>query len=230
MKKRYHFKGVLMRLSFVVLLTACGNSENIVGTWVQPVPGLPKLKQGFVLEEGGKASSIDMATLRYETWQQEGSLLILSGKSIGNHQIISFSDTLSIEKQTRDSLVLKKGQLVFRYAREDAKSLGKTVESIPAAVITPAKKTQTVKGRLSIGPEVRSFIPEGSDDAYWVIDETGELYQKYDKVTGGVKNGVPVYAELQVEDTGKSNEGFSAGYKSVYKVYKIHVIQEVAGK
>ena len=35
-----------------ILLTACGNSESIVGRWEQPVPGLPMLKQGFILEEG----------------------------------------------------------------------------------------------------------------------------------------------------------------------------------
>lgn len=85
---------------------------------------------------------------------------------------------------------------------------------------------QTVKGKLAIGPEVRSFIPEGNNDTYWIIDETGELYHEYDKITGGIKNGTSVYAELQVEDMGKSNEGFSSGYKSVYKVYKINKIHK----
>lgn len=119
MEKINRFKTVLICLSTVVL-TACGNGESIVGKWIQPVPGIPNIKQGLALEEGGKASSINMATLSYETWQQQGSQLILSGKSIGNRQIIPFLDTLSIESLTCDSLVLKKGELIIRYVRETA--------------------------------------------------------------------------------------------------------------
>lgn len=89
-----------------------------------------------------------------------------------------------------------------------------------------SKKTLSVKGKLIIGAEVRSFIPEGSDEAYWVIDKTGKLYQQYDKITKGVKNGIPVYAELQVEDMGKSNEGFAANYKSVYHIHKINKLHK----
>lgn len=84
----------------------------------------------------------------------------------------------------------------------------------------------SVKGKLIIGAEVRSFIPEGSDEAYWVIDKTGKLYQQYDKITKGVKNGIPVYAEQQVEDMGKSNEGFAANYKSVYHIHKINKLHK----
>lgn len=112
------FKIVLICLSISVL-TACENGENIIGKWTQPVPGIPNIKQGFVLEEGGHASSINMATLSYKMWQQQDSLLILSGRSIGNRQTISFSDTLSIESLTRDSLILKKGKLTIRYTREN---------------------------------------------------------------------------------------------------------------
>ena len=84
----------------------------------------------------------------------------------------------------------------------------------------------SVKGKLIIGAEVRSFFPEGSDEAYWVIDKTGKLYQQYDKIPKGVKNGIPVYAELQVEDMGKSNEGFAANYKSVYHIHKINKLHK----
>lgn len=102
-----HLKCTLLVFS-AVLLTACGKNENIVGKWMQAVPGLPELKQGFVLEADGKASSVNMATLSYKAWQQEGAFLILSGKSVGNHQVLPFSDTLHIEKLTQDSLILKK--------------------------------------------------------------------------------------------------------------------------
>ncbi|MCM1616544.1 lipocalin-like domain-containing protein, partial [Phocaeicola massiliensis] len=187
-------------------LISCGNDESMVGTWAQPVPGLEGMKQGFTLEEGGKASSINMATLCYETWKQEGTLLILSGKSRGNRQTLQFSDTLTIEQLTQDSLVLKKGMLVLRYARETGEQ-GKMVS------MTPTKEMLTLKGELVISAETRTFKPEGSSDTYWVIDKTGKLYREYDKVTGGIKNGTPVHAELQVEDAGKSKEGFAATYK-----------------
>ena len=42
---------------------------------------------------------------RYEAWKKVGNRLLLSGTSIGNHQNISFTDTLTIEKLTQDSPV-----------------------------------------------------------------------------------------------------------------------------
>lgn len=75
-------------------------------------------------------------TARYEHWVQKGHNLILSGKSIGNHQTLPFADTLTVEKLTADSLVLKKGKLTFKYARQCAKADNKC---IPAAKPTPAK-------------------------------------------------------------------------------------------
>ena len=157
------------------LLTACAdNGKEIEGTWMQP-SGLPGIEQGFTLEEGGKAASVNMATLQYEAWQLQGSSLILTGKSIGNGQTIAFADTLEIELLTQDSLKLKRGTLTLAFARKEA---GKQ-EAAPATEIFPAS------GTLIIGPEVRSFKPDGSQDTYWVIDKTGKLYQKYDRVTGG---------------------------------------------
>lgn len=110
--------------------------KHIEGTWVEPIPGMANNYQGFCLESGGKATSVNMATLRYEHWEQKGRNLILSGKSIGNHQTLPFADTLTVEKLTADSLVLKKGKLTFKYARQCAKADNKC---IPAAKLTPAK-------------------------------------------------------------------------------------------
>ena len=106
-----------------------------------PVPGISNLKQGFTLEANGSASSINMATLKYEKWKKEGNLLLLSGISIGNHQSISFTDTLTVEQLTQDSLILKKGELVLRYSKtneipdeeaENFKTIGDIVEYIEA--------------------------------------------------------------------------------------------------
>ena len=200
------------------LLVSCGDLPQMEGTWVEPVPGMENSVQGFKLEEGGKASSVNMATLQYESWKQEGDKLVLSGKSIGNGVTIPFSDTLEIAGLTQDSLFLKRGTLVLRYVRND----GQGDRSVPMAEFTPAKKTSfRTTGVLVFAHERRAFTPDGDTVSYWVIDKTGELLEAYDKLTGGVKNGKPVYAELEVIDAGKSDEGFAASYPSVYQVVKI---------
>lgn len=189
--------------------------RNLIGTWLQPVPGMPNLAQGFTLEQSGKASSVHMATLVYETWQKQGNLLILNGKSIGNHQTLSFADTLAIERLTADSLHLRKGQLLLKYARQ----------TVPMARLTPAKKVLQVSGTLTIGHEVRTFLPTGSTTAYWIVDRTGQLLQAYDELTSGIKNGKPVHAELEVIDMGQSDDGFARDYAGVYHVTKIKKLE-----
>ena len=55
---------------------ACAPGDNkyserdFVGIWVEPVPGMVGV-QGIALEEDGAAHSVNMATLRYETWKYE---------------------------------------------------------------------------------------------------------------------------------------------------------------
>ena len=89
---------------------------------------------------------------------------------------------------------------------------------------TPTQKLLSVKGKLIIGHETRSFTSEGDSTDYWIVDKTGELLQKYDGETKGIKNGTPVYVELEVIDMGKSDEGFAADYAGVYHVMKINKI------
>ena len=108
-------KKMLAATLLMGLLAACGgNSASIVGSWVEPVPGL----EGIKMEEGGVASSVNMATLVYESWKQEGTKLILTGKSIGNGQTIEFVDTMDIKRLTADSLVLDNQGMEIRYAKQ----------------------------------------------------------------------------------------------------------------
>lgn len=100
-----------------VTLTACEKNNSIEGTWVEPVPGMEEMVQGFSLEKGGKASSVNMATLQYETWSQSGDKLILTGKSIGNHTTIEFADTLVIEQMTDSTLTLVRDRMTVNYRR-----------------------------------------------------------------------------------------------------------------
>lgn len=78
--------------------------------------------QGIELRAGGEASSINMATLQYEKWQQQGDRLILRGKSVGNGQTIDFTDTLQIDRLAQDSLILRQDGFVWRFAKENAAS------------------------------------------------------------------------------------------------------------
>ena len=186
---------------------SCGGRETLVGKWVQPVPGMPAMEQGFVLEEGGRAASVNMATLTYEAWEVEDGRLILSGKSVGNRQTISFSDTFNIEKLTSDSLVLRKGRLKMGYGREKSGVSG-----------SPSRR---VKGILTIGHEVRELELRGDTCSYWVVDKTGALFRQYDSITQGIKNGRPVYARLQVSDAENPGEGFAGNYDKVLHVVGI---------
>lgn len=99
-------------------LSGCNNTSALIGEWTEPVPGMENMIQGFKLEEGGKASSINMATLKYKTWEQQGDLLILTGESIGNGQTISFSDTLTIKKATQNELTIQDRNIEKTYTRQ----------------------------------------------------------------------------------------------------------------
>jgi len=102
----------------IILQISCSQNKNmIVGSWIQPIPGQSDQVQGIRIDSDGKASSINMQTLLYENWEQQGMNLILTGKSIGNRQTISFSDTLEIVKLTADTLVLAKRNFSRIYTR-----------------------------------------------------------------------------------------------------------------
>ncbi len=98
-------------------LTASCGSSAITGEWTEPVPGMDNMVQGIRIDKGGKASSVNMSTLKYEKWHKAGRSLVLSGKSIGNGQTIAFTDTFAIDKLTSDSLILTKGSYTIRYKR-----------------------------------------------------------------------------------------------------------------
>lgn len=115
---------IMRRLKSLVLLPAllfagCSGGESVVGEWVEPVPGMPGQVQGFTLEADGSASSVNMATLLYESWEKDGEMLVLTGKSLGNGQTIAFSDTLLIESLDKDQIVLKDRGAVRIYHRRD---------------------------------------------------------------------------------------------------------------
>ena len=106
----------------IIAMTACNEKKSkvtIIGSWIIPVEGQPGKMQGIRLGEDGEASSINMATLVYKYWEQQGDELYLTVKSIGNGVEIEGIDTLKIEKLTTDSLVLNSNYgYTLRYAKE----------------------------------------------------------------------------------------------------------------
>lgn len=106
----------------IIAMTACNEKKSkvtIIGSWIMPIDGQPGKMQCIRLDEDGEASSINMATLVYKYWEQQGDELYLTVKSIGNGVEIEGIDTLKIEKLTTDSLVLNSNYgYTLRYAKE----------------------------------------------------------------------------------------------------------------
>ncbi len=103
------------------MLAGCGSTYQspLEGDWVQPVPGQPKAQQGVRLEKGGKASSINMATLVYESWEVDGNNnLKLKGKSVGNKQTIPFEETVLIKEITPTNMTLSANGQDVKFTRQ----------------------------------------------------------------------------------------------------------------
>ena len=107
----------LLSVLFALFLIACTNPD-ISGTWTQPVPNMPTMTQGFVLNTDGSAQSVNMATLQYDTWSRSGDTLTMTGQSIGNGQTIEFTQEYTIESLDNDTLVLRDGDITYTYTRQ----------------------------------------------------------------------------------------------------------------
>lgn len=98
-------------LIFLFYLGSCTNlttedTRLFIGNWLEETPNSSFI-QGISLKPDGTAASIGMATLKYESWNINGDTLILSGKSIGNHQTISFSDKWQIIEINKNTMKLE---------------------------------------------------------------------------------------------------------------------------
>ena len=121
-------KKTALLMTFAVLASAaCTNKSEITekdltGNWIEVMPVNKNYVQGITMNEGGEASSIGMATLKYEKWKLlDKGQIVLEGKSIGNGQTIDFSDTLSVISLNNDTLTLGKGEMYrIQYTRQDS--------------------------------------------------------------------------------------------------------------
>jgi hypothetical protein len=79
---------------------------SVLGTWVQTIEGMEPAEQGFSLLDSAMATSVNMETLKYTHWKQQGDTLMLSGLSIGNGVSFTFTDTCRFQLTHTDTLVL----------------------------------------------------------------------------------------------------------------------------
>ncbi len=194
----------------LVLVMACShidsqNSELLIGEWVQVLPAHSKIVQGFQLMKNGKAVSINMATLQYETWKLQDNKLVLQGKSIGNHQVIDFTDAWKIVELSSSSLILERAdKYQLQYVKQNE------------------SEVKNVEGIVRIGHEVRSFQDNRDCKEYWLVDKSGKLVRKYKNIIGTEDvHYQPVFARLKVKNIGKMSEGFGAEYDGAYEVIEI---------
>ena len=86
-----------------------------VTTWLEPVPAQFGRQQGFILDEGGSAESVNMATLKYESWQVADRKLTLRGRSIGNGGTFPFEEVWNVVMVSKKKLVLQRGGVYKTY-------------------------------------------------------------------------------------------------------------------
>lgn len=105
---------------------------------------------------------------------------------------------------------------------------GNATDSVRIEAATPAGTENlqedslvTLSGMVRLGHEVRSFQPENSDKEFWIVDKSGQLEEKYNKLTGGNKNGKPVKATLKLKYDEQWEDGFAAEYDGVYLVSEV---------
>ena len=190
------------------------DTSYLIGSWEEQ----SEKALHFTLYADGTAQSDNTATLLYQKWNVKSNQLYLVSKSIGNG--ISSVDTTmyEIQKLNESQMILKRGDLILEYKKIDKSN--RVMQNGDDATVLE-QKPKTLRGKLTLGHEVSSFKPCGSDKTFWVSDKTGKLKKSYDKLTVGEKPYTPIYVEIEFIDKGKASEGFPAEYESVYEAVKI---------
>ena len=99
-------KKIIFFFLFYLGFLACNPSPSIEGAWIQPVPLKKGEFHGMVFEKGGLAKSINMPNFQYETWQQDGNKLTLTGKTLYQGESFIFTESYTIKSASPTMLVL----------------------------------------------------------------------------------------------------------------------------
>lgn len=88
--------------------TVSYTEDQLLGKWMQPVPGVEKATQGFQLKKKGAITSINTYSLVYDKWSVSHDTLLLWSHAEGTQQKDSAAiiDTTLIKALTDSTLVL----------------------------------------------------------------------------------------------------------------------------
>lgn len=111
--------GALQDESSQVVNNQSNEISKLYGSWVEKNPINETEVQGFKLNENLSASSINMETLQYQSWDYKDGQLSLVAKSIGNkvsgvdtivYKVISVDDTRLVIEENGQQFIFNKQQ------------------------------------------------------------------------------------------------------------------------
>jgi len=204
--------------------SAVTDTSSLIGSWEDQ----SEKALHFTLNADGTAQSDNMATLLYQQWNVKDNQLFLVAKSVGNKQTYIDTIVYSIQKLNDSELILKRGDLIVEYKKVSKNNEANQNEG--GTTQLEQQKSKTLEGQLTLGHEVRTFKPCGSDKTFWVSDKTGKLKEFYSKLTVGKKPYTPIFIEIEVKDKGKAKKGFPAEYESVYEVVNVLKARNISSK
>ncbi|MEG1701191.1 MAG: lipocalin family protein [Alistipes sp.] len=103
------YKGKLQELTPALKISTDATYAEAIGTWTTPDPINPdSAVMGVKLMVEGVAESINMATMRYTSWELQGQpeTILLKGISEGSGEPIEFTQTAMISKNTEGRTIL----------------------------------------------------------------------------------------------------------------------------
>jgi len=203
--------------------SAVTDTSSLIGSWEDQ----SEKALHFTLNADGTAQSDNMGTLLYQQWSVKDNQLFLVAKSVGNKQTYIDTMVYSIQKLNDSELIIKRGDLILEYKKVNKNNEANQNE---AGATLLEQKSKTLEGQLTLGHEVRTFKPCGSDKTFWILDKTGKLKEFYSKLTVGKKPYTPIFTEIEVKDKGKAKEGFPADYEGVYEVVNVLKARNISGK
>src|SRR5688572_10220570 len=136
--------------------SAVTDTSSLIGSWEHQ----SEKALHFTLHADGTAQSDNMATLLYQQWSVKDNQLFLVAKSVGSKQTYIDTIVYSIQKLNDSELIIKRGDLILEYKKVNKNNEANQNE---AGATLLEQKSKTLEGQLTLGHEVRTFKPCGSD-------------------------------------------------------------------
>lgn len=126
-------------------------------------------------------------------------------------------------------VAVRYGMLIVRYLDRETHEPMTLAPTVPKTVVLHlengklsvgarlSRPEQLLEGWLTIGHEVRSFVPCGQGVEHWLIGSSpalGEIMAGYREQTGGAPAYTPLFAVLAGQVSKPPTEGFGADYRA----------------